>query len=54
MGVENRVVIFGTDEASSGLSGVARPDNVEHETETVDETVEAASPPQESANGCKD
>lgn len=52
--VENTVVTSGTAETSNGLSGFARPDNVEHKTETVEETVEAASPPQESADGCKD
>jgi hypothetical protein len=50
MSVENAVVTSGTTETSNGLSGFARCDNVEHVTETV----VAASPPQESADGCKD
>lgn len=54
MNVENTVVTSGTAETSNGLSGFARHDNVEHITETVEKTVEAASPPQESADGCKD
>jgi len=55
MSVENTVVISGTAETSNGLSGLVRPDNAEHITRTVDETVKAASPPpQESAEGCKD
>jgi len=52
--VENTVVTSGTAETSDGLSGFARSDNIEHITETVEEVVEAASPPQESADGCKD
>jgi len=51
--LENTVVTSGTAETSNGLSGFAGPDNVEHITKTVEETVEAASPPQESADGCK-
>jgi len=55
MSMENTVVTPGTAETSSGLSGFARPDNIEHITETLEETVEAASPPpQKSADGCKD
>jgi hypothetical protein len=53
MNVENTVVTSGTVETYNGLSGFVRPDNVEHITETVEETVEAASPPQESADGRK-
>ena len=53
MSLENTVVTSGTNETSNGLSGFVRPDNVEHITKTVEETVEAASPPQESADGCK-
>jgi hypothetical protein len=52
--MENTVVPSDTAEASNGSSGGARIDNIEHITETVDETMEAASPPQESAHGCKD
>lgn len=54
MSIENTVVTSGTTETSNGLSGLVRPDNVEHIMRTVDETVKAASPPQESADGCKD
>lgn len=53
MSLENTVVTSGTAETSNGLSGFARPDNVERITKTVEETMEVASPPQESADGCK-
>lgn len=53
MSMENTVVPSDTAEASNGSSGGARIDNIEHITETVDETMEAASPPQESAHGCE-
>jgi len=53
MSLENTVVTPGTNETSNGSSGFVRPDNVEHITKTVEETVEAASPPQDSADGCK-
>jgi len=44
MSLENTVITSGTAETSNGLSGFARPDNVEQITKTVEETVEAASP----------
>ncbi|PNF22427.1 hypothetical protein B7P43_G16395, partial [Cryptotermes secundus] len=51
MSVENTVVISGTAEASTDLSGAASLDTLEHTTETADDVVEATLRPQKSADG---